>query len=109
MDCIVDFYGDIVGSSVLLIFMRILLIVLIFCCIIRGAYGFLVIWLVYLFYMFVNSIVAFYSIKPCYSNFLGGPTTRRSSLRCATSSAASSCLKIFRWPAAKHATGVTTA
>ena len=39
----------------------------------------------------------------------GGPTTRRSSLRCATSSAVSSCLKIFRWPAAKHATGVTTA
>ena len=77
MDCIVDFYEDIVLGSVLLIvlliFMRILLIVLIFGCIIGGVYGFLVIWLVYLFYMLVNSLVAFYSIKPCYSHFSPPP------------------------------------
>ena len=57
---------------VLLIFMRILLIVLIFGCIIGGVYGFLVIWLVYLFYMLVNSLVAFYSIKPCCGRGVGG-------------------------------------
>ena len=50
------------------------MIVLFFGCIIGGVYGFLAIWLVYLFYMFVNAIVAFYSMNSCYSHFLGGPS-----------------------------------